>query len=93
MVNYTEYEIPYTRVIEHKHFEFGLSGRPGFPKTVITREYPAVWKRGEEPYYPINDDRNNELYRRYAPAGGKLPECDLWRPPGKIPVLRQCIRS
>ena len=50
VVNYTEREIPYTRIIEHKHFEYGTQ-----PKTVITREYPADWKRGDEPYYPIND--------------------------------------
>ena len=73
VVNYTEYEIPYTRVIEHKHFEFGCQGGPASPKTVITREYPAVWKRGEEPYYPINDDRNNELYRRYARLAENCP--------------------
>lgn len=60
VVNYTEYEIPYTRIIEHKHFEFGTQ-----PKTVITREYPAAWTGKEEPYYPINDDRNNRLYEKY----------------------------
>lgn len=60
VVNYTEYEIPYTRIIEHKHFEFGTQ-----EKTVITREYPATWKMGDEPYYPINDDRNNDLYAKY----------------------------
>lgn len=61
VVNYTEREIPYTRIIEHKHFEFGTQ-----PDTVITREYPAEWKRGDEPYYPVNDERNNVLYSRYA---------------------------
>lgn len=60
VVNYTEYEVPYTRIIEHKHFEFGTQ-----PKTVITREYPAVWTGKEEPYYPINDERNNRLYEKY----------------------------
>ena len=73
VVNYTEYEIPYTRVIEHKHFEFGCQGGKATPRTVITREYPAVWKQGEEPYYPINDDRNNELYRKYAALAEKCP--------------------
>ena len=58
--NYTDYEIPYTRIIEHKHFEFGVQ-----PKTVITREYPAVWERGREPYYPVNDPKNNELFDKY----------------------------
>lgn len=60
VVNYTEYEIPYTRIIEHKHFEFGQQ-----EKTVITREYPAEWKKGDEPYYPMNNDKNNELYAKY----------------------------
>lgn len=60
VVNYTEYEVPYTRVIEHKHFEFGTQ-----PKTVVTREYPAVWHKGDEPYYPVNDEKNNALYARY----------------------------
>lgn len=61
VINYTEKEIPYTRIIEHKHFEFG-SGKD----TVITKEYPATWKKGDEPYYPINDDRNNDLYEKYS---------------------------
>lgn len=61
VVNYTEREIPYTRIIEHKHFEFGCQ-----PKTVITREYPATWHKGEEPYYPINDTQNNKIYAQYA---------------------------
>ena len=61
VVNYTEAEIPYTRIIEHKHFEF--SDAPG---TIITREYPADWAPGDEPYYPVNDARNTELYERYA---------------------------
>ncbi len=66
VVNYTEYEIPYTRIIEHKHFEFGNQ-----EKTVITREYPAKWEKGDEPYYPMNDDKNNELYLRYKDLGDK----------------------
>lgn len=66
VVNYTEREIPYTRIIEHKHFEFGTQ-----PDTIITREYPADWKRGDEPYYPINDERNGELYRQYAALAQK----------------------
>ncbi|MCR5465283.1 MAG: UDP-galactopyranose mutase [Lachnospiraceae bacterium] len=61
VVNYTEREIPYTRIIEHKHFYPGLKTE----KTVISREYPAEWHPGEEPYYPINDARNAELYARY----------------------------
>ena len=60
VVNCTEREIPYTRIIEHKHFEFGTQD-----KAVITLEYPADWKPGDEPYYPINDARNEALYRQY----------------------------
>ncbi|MBO4903571.1 MAG: UDP-galactopyranose mutase [Lachnospiraceae bacterium] len=60
VVNYTEYEIPYTRIIEHKHFAFGTQ-----EKTVITREYPATWQQGDEPYYPMNDEKNTALYEKY----------------------------
>ena len=66
VVNYTEYEIPYTRIIEHKHFEYGNQ-----PKTVITREYPATWKKGDEPYYPINNERNNNMYAKYKELADK----------------------
>ncbi len=77
VVNYTDRETPYTRVIEHKHFEFGTQ-----PKTVITREYPVSWEEGMEPYYPVNDERNQTLYRKYAELaekenvlfGGRLAE-------------------
>ena len=65
VVNYTEYEIPYTRIIEHKYFELTGSAAPG-SRTIITREYPCEWKKGDEPYYPLNDARNEELYKRYA---------------------------
>ena len=60
VVNYTEREVPYTRIIEHKHFEFGKQ-----PTTVISREYSAEWKPGMEPYYPVNDAENGALYARY----------------------------
>lgn len=60
VVNYTEYDVPYTRILEHKHFEFGTQAH-----TVITKEYPEDWKRGNEPYYPINDERNNALFKAY----------------------------
>ena len=60
VVNYTHRDVPYTRIIEHKHFEFGTQ-----PKTVITREYPAAWEKGKEPYYPINDPKNDELFDKY----------------------------
>lgn len=61
VVNYTDRETPYTRIIEHKHFEFGTQ-----PKTVISREYSTSWKEGMEPYYPMNDDKNQKLYQEYA---------------------------
>ena len=61
VVNYTEREVPWTRIIEHKHFEYGTQS-----KSVITREYPATWEPGDEPYYPINDERNTALYAEYA---------------------------
>ena len=66
VVNYTDRETPYTRIIEHKHFEFGTQ-----PKTVMTREYPADWQEGMEPYYPVNDQRNQELYEKYAALAKK----------------------
>lgn len=66
VVNYNEYEIPYTRIIEHKHFEYGETR-----KTVITREYPATWKIGDEPYYPMNDEKNNYLYEKYEALADK----------------------
>lgn len=78
VVNYTDRETPYTRIIEHKHFEFGTQ-----PKTVISREYPSEWTEGMEPYYPVNDARNQQLYQQYADLaaredhvifGGRLAE-------------------
>ena len=79
-MNFTDAQTPYTRIVEHKHFEFG-KGNPG--KTVITKEYSMEWKPGEEPYYPVNDERNNALYARYKELaeqekkvifGGRLAE-------------------
>ena len=66
VVNYTEREVPYTRIIEHKHFEFQTG-----EGTVITREYPTTWKKGDEPYYPINDEKNGALYAQYAELAKK----------------------
>lgn len=60
VVNYTEREVPYTRIIEHKHFEFGTQ-----PTSVVSREYSSEWKKGDEPYYPVNNEKNNALYNRY----------------------------
>lgn len=68
VVNYTAREVPYTRIIEHKHFEFGTQ-----LDTVITREYPATWQQGDEPYYPVNDERNNALYAKYRELADKEP--------------------
>ena len=61
VMNFTEREIPYTRIIEHKHFEPGGDQ----PRTIITREYPAPYEHGAEPYYPVNDQRNTKLYESY----------------------------
>ena len=78
VMNYTQREIPYTRIIEHKHFEFGIQ-----PVTYITKEYPADWHPGEEAYYPVNNDKNQQLYEKYAALavqesnvifGGRLAE-------------------
>ena len=66
VVNYTEREVPYTRIIEHKHFEFGRQA-----DTVITREYPKEWHKGDEPYYPVNDEVNGALYEKYALLAAK----------------------
>ena len=66
VVNYTEREVPYTRIIEHKHFEFGTQR-----KTVISKEYPGEWQKGEEPYYPVNDEKNNAVYEAYKKLAEK----------------------
>jgi len=66
VVNYTEAEVPYTRIIEHKHFEFGTQ-----PRTVISREYSSEWKPGDDPYYPVNDERNSKVYLVYKALAEK----------------------
>lgn len=66
VINYTERKVPYTRIIEHKHFEFGKG-----EGTLITREYPADWHPGDEPYYPVNNERNNALYQKYQELAAK----------------------
>ena len=68
VVNYTDPETPYTRIIEHKHFEFGTQ-----PKTVISREYSTEWKPGSEPYYPVNDEKNSALYEKYKAMARQEP--------------------
>lgn len=65
-VNYTDRETPWTRIIEHKWFQFGKDDEGNdLPKTVISREYSSEWKPGDEPYYPVNDEKNSELYKKY----------------------------
>jgi UDP-galactopyranose mutase len=60
VVNYIDKDIPYTRVIEHKHFEFSKQ-----TQTIITKEYPKAWRKGDEPFYPVNDEKNQEIYDKY----------------------------
>ena len=76
VVNYTEYEIPYTRIIEHKHFEYGpslgkIAEGQASKKTIITREYPDKWVQGKEPYYTMNDEKNSTLYAKYKELADK----------------------
>lgn len=71
VVNYTEKEIPYTRIIEHKHFEMFGTEVEECPKTVISKEYSTEWKDGMEPYYPVNDEKNNTLYNQYKELADK----------------------
>ena len=97
VVNYTDSETPFTRIIEHKHFEFGTQ-----PKTIITREYSKTWKRGDEPYYPVNNDRNNKLYTAYKRlaeqqenviCGGRLGHYRYYDIHQVIGAALQCVRS
>ena len=71
-MNYTDRETPWTRIIEHKWFEFGKdTGGNDIPKTVISREYSSEWKPGDEPYYPVNDETNSALYQKYRELAEK----------------------
>ena len=97
VVNYTEREVPYTRIIEHKHFEFGTQ-----EKTVITKEYPAEWTEGMEPYYPVNDEKNQELYKRYEALaaeeknvifGGRLAEYKYYDMDKVIESAFACVKK
>lgn len=67
-MNFTDAQIPYTRIVEHKHFEFG-AGNPD--RTIITREYSSEWKPGDEPYYPVNDEKNLHVYEQYEQLAGQ----------------------
>lgn len=97
VVNYTEYEVPYTRIIEHKHFEYGSQS-----KTVITKEYPANWSRGDEPYYPINDEKNNTIYSQYKELadkerkvifGGRLAQYKYFDMHNVIEEALKCVKE
>lgn len=97
VVNYTEYDIPYTRIIEHKHFEFGNQS-----KTVITREYPSKWEKGDEPYYPMNDEKNNTLYGKYKELadqesniifGGRLGQYKYYDMHNVIAEALKCVNK
>ena len=100
-VNYTDRETPYTRIIEHKWFEFGKDGNGNdIPKTIISREYSSEWKPGDEPYYPVNDERNVKLYNEYKELadnernvifGGRLGEYKYYDMDKTVEeVLRKC---
>lgn len=100
VINYTDAETPFTRIIEHKHFEFG-STEPG-TKTVISREYSAEWKRGDEPYYPVNDEKNSRLYEQYKALaeaepgvlfGGRLGEYKYYDMDKVIETALQRVRA
>ncbi len=99
VVNYTDRKVPYTRVIEHKHFEMFGQQVYDYPKTVVSREYSTEWKPGMEPYYPVNDERNNALandYRALAEKeenvifGGRLAEYKYY---DMAPVIESAIRA
>ena len=97
VVNYTEREIPYTRIIEHKHFEFGTQDT-----TIISREYSSEWKPGVEPYYPVNDQKNNELYHKYLQLaseesnvifGGRLGQYKYYDMDKVVAAALACVRE
>ena len=98
VINYTDAQTPYTRIIEHKHFEFG-STEPG-TKTVISREYSAEWQPGDEPYYPVNDEKNSALYAGYKALadaephvvfGGRLGEYKYYDMDKVIESALRCV--
>ncbi|EMD17334.1 UDP-galactopyranose mutase [Eggerthia catenaformis OT 569 = DSM 20559] len=97
VVNYTEYEVPYTRIIEHKHFEYGIQS-----KTIITKEYPADWHKGDEPYYAMNNDKNNSLYTKYKTLadnegevifGGRLGMYKYFDMDDTIAAALECVKK
>jgi UDP-galactopyranose mutase len=99
VINYTERDVPYTRVIEHKHFEMFGSEINECPKTVISREYSTEWKDGMEPYYPVNDDKNTLLYQQYKNLadkeenvifGGRLAEYKYY---DMAPIVEKALKE
>jgi len=99
VINYTEREIPYTRIIEHKHFEMFGAEIEKCPKTIISKEYSTEWKEGMESYYPVNDERNNKLYQQYKKLadkktnvifGGRLAEYKYY---DMAPIVEQIINN
>lgn len=97
VVNYTDADTPYTRIIEHKHFEFGSQA-----KTIITKEHSKTWEKGDEPYYPVNNDRNNHLYKSYKKMadeqgnvifGGRLGHYRYYDMHQVIRAALQCVRN
>lgn len=97
VVNYTDYEVPYTRIIEHKHFEFGSQ-----QSTVITKEYPTKWNKGDEPYYPVNNVVNNQLYNKYKQLaqketnvifGGRLAEYKYYDMDDIVEKALECVNK
>lgn len=102
-VNYTDREIPWTRIIEHKWFEFGKDENGNdLPKTIISREYSSEWKPGDEPYYPVNDERNGELYKKYKGLadkeekvifGGRLGEYKYYDMDAVIASALECAKK
>lgn len=102
-VNYTDRETPWTRIIEHKWFEFGKDSEGNdLPKTVISREYSSEWKVGDEPYYPVNDEKNGALYQKYKQLakeetkvifGGRLGEYKYYDMDAVIDSALQCAEK
>ena len=102
-VNYTDRETPWTRIIEHKWFECGKEEDGNdLPKTIISREYSSEWKPGDEPYYPVNDEKNGELYKKYKAMadkedkvifGGRLGEYKYYDMDAVIASVLECTRK
>ena len=108
VINYTDKEVPYTRVIEHKHFEQGkelgneVTSGPSVGKTIISREYSDKWTKDKEPYYPINNEKNNALYEKYKELadrdkkvifGGRLGQYKYYDMDKVIEEALKCVRG